>query len=161
MTVNKSQDWLCVFSEDCGRSIICRWHVWQRSNNKYTYNHLFHCAERKKESHFTGPRGHRIANIAQEPLVHHIHHHFQSGGPEDARLSAKINIYFHRGCNCSSALLQGSQQPLSGVIRCGRWAYEGHGSKMEDILVIAVISTGWYHVDRFCSSADKSRSPWA
>lgn len=32
------------------------------------------------DSHFTGSAGHRIANIAQEPLAHHIHHHFLSCG---------------------------------------------------------------------------------
>lgn len=46
------------------------------------------------DSYFTGPGGHRIANIAQEPLLHHVHHHLQSGGLKDGRLSAKINIQF-------------------------------------------------------------------
>lgn len=81
--------------------------------------------------HFSGAGGQRIADITEESLVHGIHHHLQSGGLMDRRLSAKINIQFHRGCNCNSAQLRSSQQSLSEA------KDESRGSKMEDILVIA------------------------
>lgn len=63
----------------------------KKTQKKHTHTHMtvlyiniiyIYC-----DSHYTGPAGRRIVNIAREPQLHHIHHHVQSGGLEDGRLS--------------------------------------------------------------------------
>lgn len=68
--------------------------------------------------------------------AHRTHHHFLSGALEDGGPSCQNKHCQH--CNYSSAQLQASLQSLSGMITCCYWCYEGRGSQMEDILIIAL-----------------------